>query len=143
MAPSPTSPDRDALDRPGTDVLMQMTDTCGTMDEEDLEAIAALLEDEYARSILRHTSVEPLSANDLMDRCDASKATTYRRIDRLREYDLVESYQEYDPEGHHYEVYAATLEELTVSLDGGRFEVSVDRTEDPADRMTELFNELR
>lgn len=113
------------------------------MDEEDLESIAALLEDEYARSILRHTSTEPLSASDLMDRCDASKATTYRRIDRLRDYDLVESYKEYDPDGHHYEVYAATLDEVSIRLDDGDFELSLDRTRDPADRMTELFNELR
>lgn len=113
------------------------------MDEGDLVEIAALLEDDYARSILRHTNREPLSANELMDRCDASKATTYRRIDRLREYDLIESYQEYDPDGHHYEVYAATLEKVTVRLQDGSFEVALDRTADPADRMTDLFNELR
>ncbi|OTF01932.1 helix-turn-helix domain-containing protein [Halorubrum sp. SD683] len=113
------------------------------MDEEELAAIASLLEDEYARAILRHTSEQPLSASDLMDRCDASKATTYRRIDRLREHELIESYQEYDPAGHHYEVYAATLDELTVGLDDGEFAVSVDRTDDPADRMTDLFNELK
>lgn len=113
------------------------------MDEEDLAEIAALLEDEYARSILRYTSEEPLSANELMERCDASKATAYRRIDRLREYDLVESYREYDPGGHHYEVYAAALDEVTVTLDDGDFELSLERTSDPADRMTDLFNELK
>lgn len=113
------------------------------MDEEDLADVAALLEDDYARSILRYTSEEACSANELTDLCDASKATTYRRIDRLREYDLVESYQEYDPDGHHYEVFAATLDEVTVTLDDGRFEVSLDRTTDPADRMTDLFNELK
>ena len=113
------------------------------MDEEHLAAIASLIEDEYARSILRHTSEQPLSANELMDRCDASKATTYRRIDRLREHDLLESYQEYDPDGHHYEVYAATLEELSVRLDDGEFVVDLDRTSDPADRMTDLLNQLR
>lgn len=113
------------------------------MAEEDLESIASLLEDEYARAILRHTSRQPLSANDLMDRCDASKATTYRRIDRLREHDLLESYQEYDPEGHHYEVYAATLDEFTVGLEDGEFVVELDRTRDPADRMTDLLNRLK
>lgn len=113
------------------------------MDEEELAAIASLLEDEYARAILRQTSEQPLSATDLMDRCDASKATTYRRIDRLQEHELIESYQEYDPDGHHYQVYAATLDELNVSLDDGEFSVSLDRISDPADRMTDLFNELK
>lgn len=118
-------------------------DSSRRMDEEGLAAIASLIEDEYARAILRHTSEQPLSANELMDRCDASKATTYRRIDRLREHDLLESYQEYDPEGHHYEVYAATLEELSVRLDDGEFVVELDRARDPADRMTDLLNQLR
>lgn len=113
------------------------------MDEGDLAEVAALLEDEYARSILRHTNEEPLSASQLMERCEASKATTYRRLDRLRDCGLVESYQEYDPDGHHYEVYAATLEELSVRLENGEFEISIEKRTDPADRMTDLFNELR
>jgi len=117
--------------------------TSEAMGEDDLSAIASLLEDEYARAILRHTSEQPRSANDLMDCCDASKATTYRRIDRLREHDLLESYQEYDPDGHHYEVYAATLDELTVRLEDGEFVVELDRTHDPADRMTDLLNRLK
>ncbi|WP_435115886.1 helix-turn-helix domain-containing protein [Halolamina sp. C58] len=123
--------------------LTDDADSFRRMDEEELAAIASLIEDEYARSILRHTSEQPLSATELMDRCDASKATTYRRIDRLREHDLLESYQEYDPDGHHYEVYAATLEEFSVRLDDGEFVVELDRTRDPADRMTDLLNQLR
>ena len=140
------------MSRPGSNgaaderVSVHLTTENGTSDpmaEEDLAAIASLLEDEYARAILRHTSEQPLSANDLMDRCDASKATTYRRIDRLREHDLLESYQEYDPQGHHYEVYAASLDELNVRLDDGEFVVEIDRIRDPADRMTDLLNQLK
>ena len=95
--------------------------------EVDLEGIAALLEDEYARSILRHTSDEPLSARDLMDRCNTSKATTYRRIDRLREHGLIETRQRHDPNGHHCETYVATFEAVTVEFIDGSFEVSLDR----------------
>jgi DNA-binding transcriptional ArsR family regulator len=137
-------PPRD--DAAGGEMSGHLTAENGTsepMGEEDLAAIASLLEDEYARAILRHTNERPLSANDLMDRCDASKATTYRRIDRLQEHDLLESYQEYDPDGHHYEVYAATLDELSVRLEDGEFVVELDRTRDPADRMTDLLNRLK
>ncbi|MCY4731813.1 winged helix-turn-helix domain-containing protein [Natronomonas gomsonensis] len=94
----------------------------------DLEGIAALLEDEHARSILRHTSDEPLSARELMDRCGTSKATTYRRIDRLREHDLIETRQRHDPDGHHCETYVATFEAVTVEFVDGSFEVSLDRS---------------
>lgn len=133
----------DPAGEPVSDHLTTENGTTDPMAEEELAAIASLLEDDYARAILRHTSEQPLSANDLMDRCDASKATTYRRIDRLREHDLLESYQEYDPDGHHYEVYAATLDELNVRLDDGEFVVELDRTSDPADRMTDLLNRLK
>jgi predicted transcriptional regulator len=95
----------------------------------DVEGIAALLEDECARSILRQTSEEPLSARELMDRCDTSKATTYRRIDRLREHGLIETRQRHDPEGHHCETYVATFEAVTVEFVDGSFEVSLDRSQ--------------
>lgn len=142
MARTPQAADCEGQPRVSTN-LTDGGNRVEAMAEDELEPIASLLEDEYARAILRHTSEQALSANDLMDRCDASKATTYRRIERLREHDLIESYQEYDPDGHHYEVYAATLEELTVRLDDGEFSVALDRTYDPADRMTDLFNQLR
>lgn len=94
----------------------------------DIEGIAALLEDEYARSILRHTSDRPLSARELMDRCETSKATTYRRIDRLREHGLIETRRRHDPDGHHCETYVATFEAVTVEFVDGSFEVSLDRS---------------
>lgn len=112
-------------------------------EEEQLETLAGLLEDEYARAILRHTSSERLSATALADRCDTSKATAYRRIDRLQDHDLLESYQELDPDGHHYETFAATFAELTVTLEDGRFEVTVDRRTDPADQFTDLLDQLK
>jgi len=106
--------------------------------DEDLETVAGLLEDEYARQILRETSLERLSAAALAERCGASKATAYRRIERLREQDLLEAYQELDPDGHHY-----SLEELTVRLEDGSFEVTVERTTDPADRFRDLLGQLK
>ncbi|MFB6242463.1 MAG: helix-turn-helix domain-containing protein [Halobaculum sp.] len=112
-------------------------------DEEDLQTLAGLLEDEYAREILRHTSVERLSAAALAQRCDTSKATAYRRIDRLREQDLLEARQELDPDGHHYETFVAAFEELTVSLEDGEFRVTVERSTDPADQFSDLLDQLK
>ncbi|ERH12219.1 MAG: HTH domain protein [halophilic archaeon J07HB67] len=111
--------------------------------EEDLETVAGLLEDEYARQILRETSLERLSAAALADRCGASKATAYRRIERLREQDLLEAHREIDPDGHHYETFAAAFETLTVTLVDGSFEVAVERTTDPADRFQDLLGQLK
>ncbi len=111
--------------------------------DEDADELFALLDDEYARSILIATSVEPLSADALAERCDASEPTIYRRIDRLETFDLVESTQQLDPDGHHYKTYAARLERVTIDLDDGDLTVAVDRTEDAADRFTRLYEELR
>ncbi|MHC3439726.1 hypothetical protein ACYJ1Y_16945 [Natrialbaceae archaeon A-gly3] len=55
-----------------------------TADED--EEVLALLEDEYARAILIEASIE--------------------------EREFVESYQELDPEGHHYKTYCTRLERV-------------------------------
>ena len=111
--------------------------------DENLETVAGLLEDEYARQILRETSLERLSAAALAERCNASKATAYRRIERLREQDLLEAHQEFDPDGHHYETFVAAFEELTVRLEDGSFAVTLERTTDPADRFQDLLGQLK
>lgn len=106
--------------------------------------VADVLEDEYAREILAATSEEPLSADDLAEHIDASPPTVYRRLDRLREHDLVAAQQQLDPAGHHYEVFSARMAKVTVALRNGTYEVSIERREpDPADRFTELFEELQ
>ncbi len=112
-----------------------------TDDEED--EILALLEDEYARSILIEASDEPMSVERLTERCDASPPTIYRRIDRLEERDFVESYQELDPDGHHYKVYSTRLERVAIEVADGEMDLQVRRREeDPADRFTRLFEDL-
>jgi DNA-binding transcriptional ArsR family regulator len=113
------------------------------MSDEVLVDVAGLLEDEYARTILIHTSSRPMSANELAEHCDASPPTIYRRIDRLREHDLVTSDQELDPDGHHYEVFEANLQQVTIELDEDGFDVQLEHQTDPADRFTDLFEELR
>lgn len=106
--------------------------------------LGELLEDEYARSILAETSVEPLSATELAERCNASSPTIYRRINRLQELDMLDEEQTLDPDGHHYRRFSARLEQVTIELRDGGFEVSVDRTTDDAvDRFTELYEGLR
>jgi predicted transcriptional regulator len=112
-------------------------------DGEALEDIAALLEDDCARTILAATSTRPMTVKELTERCDASGPTIYRRIEALQEQDLIESRTKPDPDGgHHEQVYAATLSQVTVTLREGSFEVQVDRREPLADRFTRLVEEM-
>lgn len=108
------------------------------------DEIYALLDDDYARRILVETYEEARSAAALSDACDASESTIYRRVERLRERDLIEGVQRLDPGGNHHEVYAARLEKVTVELTESGFVVEIDRSprEEAADRFTRLYEEL-
>ncbi len=117
--------------------------------EPDLATVAGLLDDEYARAVLAATSTQPKSATEIAEECDVSVSTVYRRAQRLQEAGLVTDRDRIRSDGHHDTVYVATLAELSVRLDDGEFDVDVEcrRTadedrEDPADRLTRLWEEL-
>ena len=116
-----------------------MSEDC---DEED---VLALLDDEYARAILTATSAEPMSAQSLSERCDASVTTIYRRLDRLQDCDLVEEQLQPQPDGNHYKLFASRLESVSVTFEDGERHVDIERTEaqeDVADRFTRMWQDL-
>lgn len=118
------------------------------MSEDCTESeLLALLEDEFARAILTETSAEPMSANTLSERCDASVTTIYRRIDRLQECELLEEQLQPQPDGNHYRVYAARLSRLAIEFEDGERRIELERREAPmeedvADRFTRMWREL-
>ncbi|MEF8853783.1 MAG: winged helix-turn-helix domain-containing protein [Haloarculaceae archaeon] len=85
-----------------------------------------LLDDDYARGILEATTEEAAPARQLAERLDASRATVYRRLERLEEAGLVEPAMTYDADGYHRKVFRATLQSVTVTLDDGAVEATVD-----------------
>ncbi|SEH18011.1 Helix-turn-helix domain-containing protein [Natronorubrum sediminis] len=113
-------------------------------EDTDLSTVLAVLDDEYARKILTHTSIEPMSASTLSERCDASLPTIYRRLDRLEECQLVSEETELAPDGNHYSVYSANLEHLELTLEDGSFELEITyREEDVADKFTRMWEGMR
>jgi DNA-binding transcriptional ArsR family regulator len=111
--------------------------------EAEIEAVAGLLEDETARAILTRTSREPMSARELERHCDASGPTIYRRLERLREHDLIEEHTRPDPAGgHHTQVYEPNLRRVTVELVDGELRLEIDRREDMSDRFTRLIEDI-
>lgn len=113
------------------------------MPEDRPADLLALLDDEYARAILAATSEEPMTAPELAEACEASRPTIYRRIDRLKAHDLVAETTRPDADGHHRRVYAARFEGVSVDLVDGEFRVVVERLDDPADRLTGMWEALR
>lgn len=128
---------------PVTDLTPVAVYPATVSEDADLETVAGLLEDETARTILTETSQEPMSANTLQERCTASGPTIYRRLERLRECDLLVEQTRPDPSGgHHRTVYAPNLRRVTVELADGEFTLRIDRREDMADRFTRLIEEM-
>ena len=111
------------------------------MSEEcDVETIGSLLEDPTVRTILTETSREPMSATTLSERCTASQPTVYRRLEDLRECELLVERTQPDPEGgHHRTVYTTNLRRIAVDLEDGTLHLRIERREDMADRFTRLI----
>ncbi|WP_138797596.1 helix-turn-helix domain-containing protein [Halostella sp. PRR32] len=108
----------------------------------DVTAVATVLEDDCARCILLRARNEPMSASDLSERCGVSEATIYRRLEPLREHDLVVERTKPAEGGHHYKEYRTNLDRLTVDLTDDGFEVQVRRRESMADRFTRLIEDM-
>lgn len=114
------------------------------MSEDTNEAaIFRLLDDQYARCILTETSDEPMSAKELGDACDASLSTVYRRADELQQHGLLTEQTKADADGHHFSLYQATVENITVEFDAGAVSVSVSKRSDPADQFAQIWDEIR
>lgn len=113
-------------------------------DEPPPDEILALLDDEYAQAILRHSRTTAMSAKDLSDVCGVSISTIYRRADRLVDSGLLAERRIVDGDGHYFSLYEARLDELTVRLTDDGFDVMVTEkpTGDLADRFTEMWEGL-
>lgn len=107
------------------------------------DEVFAILDDEYARTILTATSLEPMSAKDLSEQYGMSLPTISRRVNTLLDHDLLVERTQLDPDGHHYSEYEARLDRITVKLLDGALEVEVTVQEDPADRFTRIWREIR
>lgn len=90
---------------------------------ERASELLELLEDDYARRILAALERGPQPARELVAACDASRATVYRRLDRLEEFGLVTTDMELHRDGHHRTVYDAAFRRATVEQVGGTLQV--------------------
>jgi predicted transcriptional regulator len=115
----------------------------GEMADLDLATVVSLLDDEHVRSILVATSDEPLSANELSDRCGISTSSVYRRLDRLRDADLVGERTRPRSDGHHETVYVSRLGRFELVVSEGELTWDVDRrSDDVADQLTRLWGKF-
>jgi predicted transcriptional regulator len=107
-------------------------------DVRDPEALADLLGDECARTILVEAKKEPRSAAELSNRAGVSEPTVYRRLERLREYDLVTEDIQPVTDGKNYKLYRTELNGIELDLSEDGFEITVSRRGRMADRFTQF-----
>ncbi|WP_336360302.1 ArsR family transcriptional regulator [Haladaptatus sp. ZSTT2] len=75
--------------------------------------------------------------------CDASLTTIYRRIEELREFELVRERVNVHPNGNHYKTYEANLEHLGVHLTDGKLDVEVKHRDDGPDRFRGIWDAMQ
>lgn len=109
----------------------------------DRDALFAALDDRTSREILAQTSETDRSAQELAEAIGVSETTVYRRLETLKEHDLVHERIRIDKEGNHRRVYRTTLNQIEVDITNGQISTRVEWDEDMADRFTRLWEGIR
>jgi predicted ArsR family transcriptional regulator len=107
-------------------------------DVRDPEGLADLLGDECVRTILVEAKKEPRSAAELSDCAGVSEPTVYRRLERLREYDLVTEEIQPVTDGKNYKLYRTRLDGIELDLDEDGFEITISRRDRMRDRFVQF-----
>ncbi|WP_267643943.1 ArsR family transcriptional regulator [Haloarchaeobius amylolyticus] len=113
---------------------------------EEMVSVVGALEDQCSREVLVLTAGRAQSADDIVAFSDSSRSTVYRRIRELVELDLLAETQELDPNGHHFNMYRARLDRVSIELDEDGFHIELVRKEfedDAVARLNRLTERLK
>jgi len=78
---------------------------------------------------------EPMTASELVEKCDMSTSTAYRKLNMLRRTGLIKEHLVVDSKSGRCSKYERNVERVSVSFDDdGRFDVRVERPGGNADR---------
>nr|WP_232833904.1 helix-turn-helix domain-containing protein [Saliphagus sp. LR7] len=110
-------------------------------DTPTLQDVLDALDDPECRAILRET-VEPMTANELIDACDIPKSTLYRKLELLSSGSLVREQDTINPGGGRVTHYERSFDDVTISMDDtGEFSVSVERSPQSTDeRLADIWS---
>jgi DNA-binding transcriptional ArsR family regulator len=111
-------------------------------ENEELDAVAAVVENDCTQCILVHAHERYMAVSELAERCDVSDSTIYRRLAVLREHDLIAERTQPDEDGHHFKQYRTKLDRLTVEVTADGLNVTVTRRESMARRLTDIVEKL-
>lgn len=110
-------------------------------DSPALQDVLDALDDPDCRAILRET-VEPMTANELIDACDIPKSTLYRKLELLSSASLIREQDTINPGGGRLTYYEQAFNNVTISMDDvGEFSVEVERPSQSTDeRLADIWS---
>lgn len=88
----------------------------------------SLLDDEYTQEVLVALCRGARRGRALIETCEASRPTVYRRLNRLVEAGLVGTETAVDPDGHHCTEFYLVRDRLTVTVEDGAVTVTARRS---------------
>lgn len=118
-------------------------DSATSGDSPSLPAVLDALDDSDCRAILRRLS-EPMTAHELIDSCDISRSTLYRKLDRLSSAALVRERDTINPGGGRTTRYERNFDAVTIAMsDDDTFSVTVERPQRSADeRLADIWSKM-
>lgn len=120
-----------------------MTDANSEDVEPDLQSVLDALDDPDCRTLLRELT-RPMTAQELMDACELTQTTTYRKLDRLSDAGLVDGDTEVRQDGHHTTRYKRAFAGVAIWLTGEEtFDVTmISTTESAETRLTRFWRAI-
>lgn len=102
-----------------------------------------LLQDDYASEILTILAAGPRHGRELAELCGVSRATIYRRLNRLEAAGFLTAQMSPDPDGHHRQTFHLLRDRLTVTVEDGSIAVTVRSSEENSGRLEAARTEER
>lgn len=82
----------------------------------DFEQLLELLSDEYACKLLCVLDENPMSASDLVEQCEMSRPTVYRRLETMAEAGIITSRQSSTADGQQRAEYSLVVDAVELHL---------------------------
>lgn len=114
----------------------------GVDEDRTIEDILDTIGDDNAREVLAAISEDPRSAKELAEACELSLPTVYRRIEMLKDHELVVSETTVADDGNHYETFRSNFDGTVIRLRDDEYDVRIYRKENIPDRFSSLWDEL-
>lgn len=125
--------------------IIHYTDTMGSKNRvpSETDDLVGLLADDQTRHILAALANRPRNVDELIDYCDISARTVYRRLDHLRERNLVNRATTVGDDGQQHAQYWTPIDEIDVLYNTAEESIDVEIETNDEDDAVPLFSGLR